>query len=320
MSKRLILPGIIFFLLFFFVFVWFKEGLLPVDKKDKKPVIFVIRKGETINQIANNLENGKLIRNKLVFFILVKKLGIEKAIQAGDYRLYRSYTAEKIALSLTHGTLDIWVTIIEGYRKEEIAQILAKSNSIPESVFSSRANEGYIFPDTYLIPSSSDITQILAIIEHNFKLKLSPEIIAKAKQKGFDLNELLIIASLIEREAKQPEARRVVAGIILNRLAEEMPLQIDATVQYALGYDEKNQTWWKKNLTVKDLQFDSPYNTYLNVGLPPGPICNPSLDSILSVIEAKKTNYFYYISDKTGVMHYARTLDEHNKNIQKYLQ
>ena len=133
--------------------------------------------------------------------------------------------------------------------------------------------------------------------------------------------EVLILASLVEKEARHDEDRQKVASIILKRLKNDIKLQIDATVQYALGYQSEEKTWWKKNLTQEDLDIDSPYNTYKNEGLPPGPIANPGLASIEAVINADaNTSYLYYISDKNGNMHYARTLEEHQANIDKYLQ
>jgi len=141
----------------------------------------------------------------------------------------------------------------------------------------------------------------------------------KIKQKGFTLDEVLSIASLVEREAKFPKDRPLVASVILNRLKEGMKLDIDATIQYALGYQPNDKSWWKKELTIEDLEINSSYNTYKNAGLPPSPIANPGLLAIIAVIDAPKTEYFYYISDKQGKNHFAKTIEEHNINISKYL-
>ncbi len=143
----------------------------------------------------------------------------------------------------------------------------------------------------------------------------------QAKIKGLTDLQVITIASLVEREAKQYPDRIKVASIILKRLSLGMKLDIDATVQYALGYQNNTHTWWKKNLTRADLNIDSPYNTYTHAGLPPGPIGNPGLSAIKSVLEAdKNTPYIFYISNLKGTqMHYAATLEEHNQNIAKYL-
>ena len=301
-------------------YLYYKEGLLPVNKNDRSSKIFVINKGETLTSIIKRLSKEDLIRNRIIFYILVKQLGIEKKIQAGDFRLSPSMSAEEIAQTLTHGTLDIWVTIIEGLRKEEIAQIIGEKFNIPASEFIKYAREGYLFPDTYLIPKDANLNTVLNIFENNFNTKVNEEIKNNIKKKGLTLEEAIIIASLIEREAKYQNDRPLVASVIFNRLKNNMKLDIDATVQYALGYQIREKTWWKKNLTKNDLEIDSPYNTYKNLGLPPEPICNPGLSSIEAVINAPKTDYFYYISDKSGHLHFAKTLEEHYKNIDKYLR
>ena len=131
---------------------------------------------------------------------------------------------------------------------------------------------------------------------------------------------MIILASIVEREAKHDQDRSVVAGILKKRYQKGWPLEADATIQYALGYDEIEKTWWRKKLSTEDLQIDSSYNTRINPGLPPTPICNPGLAAINAVITPKETSYWYYISDQKNNMHYATTLDAHNQNIEKYLQ
>lgn len=319
--KRLLAPLAILIIVFIFFFTWYKEGLLAIDSKDKTPVVFVIQPGTSVSKIAQNLESEKLIRSKLVFYLLVKLNGLERKIQYGDFRLNRQMTTSEIAQELTHGTLDVWITIIEGLRNEEIAQILSKELSIPESVFinAARQKQGYLFPDTYLIPKGATALQVVTILENNFKQKVNLSIEQKLANQDLTLSEGVILASLLEREAQSFEDKKMVAGILLNRLRIEMPLQVDATVQYSLGYVSQEQTWWKKNLTSRDLKIDSLYNTYLYPGLPPGPIANPGLESILAIAEAKKSNYLYYLTDDKGMMHYASTLEEHNQNIIDYL-
>jgi len=319
--KKTFLIFLTFSITIIFTYFYYKQGLLPVDKNNKQTKIFVIRKGESLKSIIDNLYRENLIRNKLAFYLLLKKMGIEKSIQAGDFRLSPSMNAETIAKTLTKGTLDIWLTIIEGLRKEEIAQLINKNFSIPESEFLKYAKEGYLFPDTYLIPKEATAGAIIKILNNNFYRRFNKELQQKAKKKGLTEEEVIIIASLIEREVKYDEDRSKVASIILKRLKNDWPLQVDATVQYALGYQPQERSWWKKYLTQKDLEVDSPYNTYKNKGLPPGPICNPGLASIKAVIDASEnTPYWFYLSDKTGTIHYSKTLEEHNKNIRKYLR
>jgi len=301
-------------------YLFYREGTLPVNKSNQSTKIFVINQGESLTSVVNNLSKEGLIRNRLIFFLIVKKLGIERKIQAGDFRLSPDMDAYQIAKNLTHGTLDIWVTLIEGTRKEEIAQIISQNLGIPETEFLKYAKEGYLFPDTYLLPKDATPESIVKILENNFNKKFSTELQQKAKAKGLSPTETIILASLVEREAKLSEDRQLVASVILNRFKTEMKLDIDATIQYTLGYQPEEKTWWKKVLTTDDLAIDSPYNTYKNKGLPPTPICNPGLAAIQAIANAPETDYFYYLSDKKGKIHYAVTLEEHNENVRKYLE
>ena len=318
--KKNLLALILFLIMAFGVFLYYKEGTLPVNNKDRTTKIFVIQRGETVTEIAKNLEKEELIRNKIVFYLVVKQLGIESKIQAGDYRLSPVMNVYEIAKTLTKGTLDIWITIVEGLRKEEIAQIFSRELNIPESEFLKYAQEGYLFPDTYLIPREASIGAVISILTKNFNKKYSQDLRNKAIGKGLTEKEVITLASLIEREAKFAEDRPKVAGVLLNRLELEMKLDIDATVQYVLGYQSEEKTWWKKSLTFEDLGVDSLYNTYKNKDLPPGPIANPGLAAIEAILTPTQTDYLYYLSDKDGKMHYAETFEGHNENIRKYLR
>ncbi len=314
--------GVIFLLVVITAaFLYYKEGTLPVSRENGAAKIFVISPGESLSSIAKNLANEGLIRNKIVFYLVTKQLGIDKKIQAGDFRLTPSMDVYQVAKSLTHGTLDVWVTLIEGTRKEEMAQVVAQNLDVPETEFIKAATEGYLFPDTYLIPRDATVGGIIKTLEDNFNRRLSADLKQKAQAKGLSVDELIILASLVEKEARVDRDRPIVAGILLKRLRAGWPLQVDATVQYALGYQADEKTWWKKNLTNADLKIDSPYNTYVNKGLPPAPICNPGLASIEAVVNAKEnTPYWFYISDKSGKMHYAVTVEQQDANVKKYLQ
>lgn len=320
MKKRVLTLLIIIFLGATFFFIWFKEAIRPPSPSSKETKIFVIRQGQDIREIARNLKKEGLIRDQLAFFILIKRLGIERNIQAGDFRLSAGWDAETVAKTLTHGTLDIWITIIEGWRVEEIALKLAQELALPEREFLKYAQEGFMFPDTYLLAKDASASTLVKILRENFDRRVDEEIRKKAKEKGLSLNQLITIASIVEREARLEEDRPIVAGILLKRLNNGWPLQADATVQYALGYDPGQKTWWKKQLTSQDLSIDSLYNTYKHSGLPPAPICNPGLAAIRAVIESTETDYWYYLSDKEGRTHYAKTIEEHEENITKYLR
>lgn len=320
--KRIIITFILLLIFAVGFGVYYYEGGLPAHPNNTKKQTFVIEKGSPVNTIINDLHKEDLIRNKLVFYMLVKRLGIENQIQAGLFRLAPSMTAREIAISLTQGSDDVWITIIEGIRKEEVAQVLSNELGIPESEFIKQAEEGTLFPDTYLIPRGATVQQVLTIFENNFNLKYTEELRAKARARGFTDNQVLTLASMVEREANTPPAMNTVASIMVKRWKNDWPLEIDATVQYILGYQEDTGSWWKQDLTFADLEIESLYNTYQRTGLPPGPIASPGLDSISAVINAdENTPYWFYISNKDGSkMIYGETLEEHNANIQKHLR
>lgn len=305
----------------FFSYLYFREGTLPVNRADKTAKIFVIPRGESLQNIVDSLYKEDLIRSKLVFYLVVKFKGIDRQIQAGDFRLNPSMNAYEIAGSLTHGTLDVWVTLIEGTRREEMAQVIGRDLDIPEVEIIANSREGYLFPDTYLLPKDASAASIVSILENNFDQKFTSELKAKAAEVGLTEEKVIILASIVEKEAKHEADKKTVASILLKRLEAGWPLQVDATIQYALGYQSSEKSWWKKVLSFDDLEIDSPYNSYLNKGLPPTPISNPGLASITAVVEAdSSTPYWFYISDKAGNMHFAKTDEEHQNNIRKYLQ
>ncbi|MCL6096737.1 MAG: endolytic transglycosylase MltG [Patescibacteria group bacterium] len=296
---------------------WWTNGLLPANAKNKTPVIFVVKKGEGVREIANRLKSEKLIRDPIVFFLFTRMQGLDKQIQAGDFRINASLTTQEIANNLTHGTLDIWVTIPEGQRALEIAKALKEK--LPEYKVSWDEelvkNEGYLFPDTYLIPRDADINFIITLLRNTFTNKYSA---LSTPQNGLTQNQVVVIASMVEREARHDEDRPLIASVILNRLGIGMKLDIDATIQYALGYQPEQKRWWKKDLTSDDLNLNSPYNTYKVAGLPPTPISNPGLASLNAVINPAKTNYLFYMTDSKGINHYAETINQHNENIKKF--
>lgn len=300
------------------IFLWWQNGLQAVNPLDKSQKMFVVPKGAGLRTIANDLKSQGLIRDPIVFFLEVKKLGVDGTIQAGDFKLSPSMSADEVIKTMTHGTEDIWVTIPEGKRSEEVAEILKKTmpNYNDSWIAPLQAKEGYLFPDTYLFPRNADINTIISIMNDNFNKKYA---IAKTQETTpITESDAVILASILEREGRSGQDMRNIASVLENRYSIGMALQVDATIQYALGYQPTEQTWWKKSLTTADLHIDSPYNTYLNPGLPPTPISNPGLESLEAALNPANTNYLYYISDKNGTLHFAATLDQHNANIRKY--
>lgn len=298
--------------------IYWGRGNMAVNKHDKSQKIFVIDRGEPIREIGNNLKKQGLIKDPVVFFVYLKIHHKDRNIQAGDYRLSPSMNLSQIIDNLNHGVLDHWTTIPEGVRAEEIGDILEKD--LPSFNDSWReklnAEEGFLFPDTYLIPKDADADMVITMMKNNFNRRVAE---LGIEPDSASLPKIIKIASLIEREAKHPEDMKIVSSVIHNRLGLGMKLDIDATIQYALGYQPAEKRWWKRSLTSNDIDLDSPYNTYGNAGLPPTPISNPGLNSIRAALNPIESDYLYYVNDKNGKIRPAKTLKEHNDNIEKYL-
>jgi len=319
MKKKLSFLLVLILLVIGGILAWWVTAISPVDISDKSPKVFVVEPGDGIREIGRNLKEKDLIRSPVAFFILVKQLNLDNKIQAGDFRISRNMNLQTVTGNLTHGSLDEWVTFPEGVRAEEIADIL--KNKIPsyDELWREKLNEkeGFLFPDTYLIPVDATAEDIILIMNNNFEKKY--ESIMGSRKNKYTKEELVIIASMVEREARFADDRPLVASVIFNRLDIGMGLNIDATIQYALGFQKTQGNWWKKSLTASDLKLNSPYNTYRHAGLPPTPISNPGLAALDAVINAPDTSYIYYVSDSLGHNHYAKTLSEHNANVEKYL-
>jgi len=318
MKKIAVVTAIIVIVIIGSLFWWISSLMAP-DPNNNTPTIFVINRGDGVREISFNLKDNGLIKNPIAFFLLIKQLRLDKEIQAGDFRLNPSMNSQEIAENLMHGRLDTWVTFQEGLRAEEIAKILEENIPTYNPSWKNELiqKEGYLFPDTYLIPTDADIDLVITTMTDNFEKKFGS--LRNIQKKSLSKNDMVIIASMVEREVLYQEDRPLVAGVILNRLNIGMKLDIDATIQYALGFNQIQKSWWKKNLTFDDLEIDSLYNTYKKPGLPPRPIANPGLSALQSVLEPESTDYLYYVSDKDGRNHYAKTLSEHNENINKYL-
>jgi UPF0755 protein len=224
--------------------------------------------------------------------------------------------ASQVAQTLQIATNDVRITVPEGKRAEEIADTLQAYFPSYEASWRDQlvAQEGYLFPDTYAFPKDASIDLIITTMKDNFNKKYAD--VTGPRQATLTQKQIVTIASIVEREAKHDVDRPLVASVILNRLKIGMALNIDATVQYAIGTSAK---WWPILTTSGgETAPTSPYNTYTNPGLPPTPISNPGLAVLQAVVNAPDTDYVFYISDKTGINHYAKTLEEHNANIKRY--
>jgi UPF0755 protein len=295
---------LVVFVLFISVFIFVYQNSFPVSNDDTLRN-FVINQGDGLNVISTRLQSNNFIRNKFVFLLFTRTQKVNNNLQAGLFRLSSSMSTSEIITKLsTGGSYDFWLKIIPGTRIEEIS---SKFTFNPEL-------EGYLFPDSYLIPEYFTASETEALIKKNFDEKISSFKINKNS-----LSTTITLASLLEREAKTKTDRQMVAGIINNRLKIGMALQIDAAVQYARDSKNHPAKYWQV-LSKTDLKINSPFNTYLNPGLPPSPICNPSLDSIYAAINPTSSDYIYYIHGTDGKMYFAKTLAEHNSNVSKYLR
>ncbi len=298
-------------------------ALQPVTTAATAKQRFVIPRGQAIKIIAQRLADEGLIRQPLAFQVYLKLNNLESKIQAGSFELSASSSASDIARRLTMGTDDIWVTIPEGWRKEEIADSLARQELpfFDKEAFLelAAASEGQLFPDTYLVSRDATAESIYYLLTNTFEQKVVKGLADELAASTHSLDEIIIMASLLEREATGSEQMKHVAGILWNRIEIGMPLQVDATLQYSKGYDKAQQSWWSQPLAA-DKQLNSPYNTYKNPGLPLGPIANPGIEAIQAAIAPAKVDDLFYIHDRSGQMHYAKTLEQHNANVQKYLR
>ena len=309
---------------------WWTKNLLPVDAENKEKIFFSVNKGDGLAEIAGHLHKEGLIRDTLHFRFLSVFLRTARRIKAGGYYLSLAMSSSEIAKELTRGVNDQWVTVVEGLRSEEIGQLLIKKGFgidplVWDKTIKADGLEGTLFPDSYLLPAGADQTKILQIFSRNFQKKVVNGLKEEFSQSNLSLKEVLTLASIVEREVKHEADRVLVAGILLKRLKNSWPLQVDATVQYALAL--KGCTiltspcdWWPAKLGTEDLKIKSSYNTYLNRGLPPFPICNPGLSAIKAVLNFKDSSYWFYLSDPQGNIYFAKTAQEHAANISKYLR
>lgn len=282
--------------------------------------IYSIEERSTLSEVAAKAKKQNLIKSPLIFKIISVLSSGNKGIISGDYVLNKKENIFEIVKRFADGDYRlsaVKITVPEGFNIYEIAELLSKKDDLrnfnqQEFLRLVKGKEGYLYPDTYFFLPNVKAKQIMETMEENFTEKIAP-IQKDIKKSGKTFKEVLTMASILEKEVPKTEDRKIVAGILWKRMKIGMPLQVDAVFPYIT--QRKNKT-----ITRDDLKIDSPYNTYLNKGLPPGPISNPSLDAIASAINPTETKYLFYISDKKGITHFAKTLEEHNRNIDKYLR
>ncbi len=338
--------GILFFLSLILLFTW--QVYSPKNISDTKNELFLIEKGQGFLQISSDLEKKGIIKNDfwLNFYVILKIS--QSKLQAGEYFLNPSMNIAEIANKIISGnTARVVITIPEGwnlrdmgwyfegkgmFQAEELFELVgfplidySKNTDLPkpkdfgkeftflEDKPKSVSLEGYFFPDTYYLQRLESLESVARKMLENFDNKLTQELREEIGKQEKSIFEIITMASLIEKEVRGFEDKKIVSGILWKRLKNSVPLQVDATIIYITG---KNTT----KVSIKETQINSPYNTYKYRGLPLGPICNPGLESIQASVYPKSSQYWYYLSTPEGKTIFSKTLEEHNIAKAKYLK
>ena len=324
--KVLLVLGL--FLLFFtFSLYWFL--FRPPSDASLTKVIY-IKKGLPLSKISAMLEQEGIIRNRHFFVAIATILGKKTGIKAGEYEFHTRMFPLEVLSILVKGQVKLHlVTIVEGYTLHQIAQILEELNIVDRHAFLQKSSsptfisslalptevgstlEGYLFPDTYHLFKGMDPEQVVQIMVRQFHKVFNADLTNMASQLGISQREAVILASIIEKEASLSEEKPLISAVLQNRLKKKIPLQSDPTVIYGI----KN---FNGNLTKEDLLRPNPYNTYLMIGLPPTPICNPGKDSILAALSPAPVPYLYFVSKNDGSHYFSSDIEEHNQAVWKY--
>ncbi len=318
----------------------------PPSDSDE-PVTFVVEPGEPARSIAARLEEAGLITDARLFELYLRYYGLSTRLEAGEFTLRRNMTMPEIAQALQQARAkEVVITIKEGWRIEEIAEYLGEKGVVDPQEFLALARtpealspdlrsrfaflqalppgsslEGYLFPETYRVAVGSDPETIIALMLRTFDERVPVQWREDAAARGYTLHQIVTLASIIERETPRADERPLVASVYWNRLEGRCPeagtyLQADPTVQYAMG--RPGEWWWKPPSIDVYRQIQSPYNTYLYPGLPPGPIANPGLSAIEAAVYPAQTKYCFFVATGDGGHVFAVTLAEHERNVRLY--
>jgi UPF0755 protein len=279
------------------------------------PLSVTIEQGSSVEEITRTLSEAGIIRSAFLFKLLVAVDGRSHLLKAGTYRFTEPISTVGVMHALingTHADTDIVVTIPEGTKATDIARIV--SDALPiisEAEFASLALplEGYLFPDTYHLAPSMTAQDVIELLTTTFRERMP----AVPSGSGRTPDEIVTMASILEREGNSRETMGIIAGILWKRLEIGMPLQVDATLEYERGKGSRE-------LSVDDLELDSPYNTYTRRGLPPTPIANPGSVALIAALEPTPSPYLYYLTGNDGIFYYAETFEEHKQNKEQYLR
>jgi len=325
--KRTLLLAVILSLSFS---IWFAVEFLSLPNAPPKKILLGIEKGSSVSQIASLLKEKEIIKRKWVFLTGYKLFFSRYTLKSGEYSIELPVSTKNILRTLIEGKIYLHpITIPEGLTQKEIASHLeaihiisaedflkASSDPSPILSFDDKASdlEGYLFPETYHFPKGVTGENIVKTMVDQFKSVFSSDWRIRAKELGFSVREVVILASLIEKETSLANEKEIISAVFHNRLKRRMKLDCDPTIIYAL----KQQGTYSGRLRWKDLKLDSPYNTYIYPGLPPGPIANPGRESLQAALFPANINYLYFVSKNDGTHIFSRTLKEHQKAVIKY--
>lgn len=326
--------GITIVLLILLVVGYIYIQIGPYNKNSKKDILVEIPNGATLTKVSSILEENKLIKNKVLFKVVSKFKEDNNGVKAGKYLLSQKYSNSEILDILISGKTyndGIKVTIPEGSTYKEVIKYLTNKKIGKAEVYEELINnpkefydkykfldekdittlEGFLYPDTYYFEKDMSEKDVISAMLKRFSEVYTPELKEKQKKMGLTLQQVINMASIIEKEAVKDVDRPKIAGVFYNRLEIGMPLQSDATIQYI--FDER-----KHIVSYSDLKIDSPYNSYLNKGLPPTPIANPGIKSIEAALEPEDNDYLYFVATVDGGNNYSKTYDEHLKYVKEY--
>ena len=326
--------GITIVLLILLVVGYIYIQIGPYNKNSKKDILVEIPNGATLTKVSSILEENKLIKNKVLFKVVSKFKEDNNGVKAGKYLLSQKYSNSEILDILISGKTyndGIKVTIPEGSTYKEVIKYLTNKKIGKVEVYEELINnpkefydkykfldekdittlEGFLYPDTYYFEKDMSEKDVISAMLKRFSEVYTPELKEKQKKMGLTLQQVINMASIIEKEAVKDVDRPKIAGVFYNRLEIGMPLQSDATIQYI--FDER-----KHIVSYSDLKIDSPYNSYLNKGLPPTPISNPGIKSIEAALDPEDNDYLYFVATVDGGNNYSKTYDEHLKYVKEY--
>lgn len=292
----------------------------------------LVKDDMTAKEIADDLHDKGLVAHPTLFRLAAVVTGNAGELKKGEYRISTNMSIHEMLMKITSGHSEAeQVVIPEGYTVRKIAKLLDERHIVTEEEFLAAANdtsllypymkgnrkvsfvtEGFLFPDTYFIPTEATGEDIVKMMLKNFDDHLPDDMKKEIGKTNMSIYQFVTLASLIEKEAKFEQDRPLIASVFFNRLQKSMKLQSDASVSYAMGS-------YKTSYSLDEIEYDSPYNTYRYAGLPPGPICNPGVECMMAILEAPKTEYLYFVADKDGHNHFAVTYDEHMNNVEAYM-